>query len=157
GGAGGWSVLSGGGMVALDLLFGWLLADCDGRVVQDLVLTNRLELDNLTARDGLFRATRPYPGTDSPSGCNHVNSAYTATFSIFRLAPSTDLFAQALPVSGLLVNKHSGLCLDVPGSNGDDGAPIQQYPLNYGDNQRWQVRQIGGDAPGPAATYSISS
>jgi hypothetical protein len=39
-----------------------------------------------------------------------------------------------------IVNKHSGLVLDVPDSNTDDGVQLIQFGQNGGDNQKWFVK-----------------
>ncbi|RKN49598.1 RICIN domain-containing protein [Micromonospora endolithica] len=52
----------------------------------------------------------------------------------------------ANPVSGdvvTLTNAAYGLCLDVEGVSGDDGAKIQQFPCNGGANQQWRLVPTG--------------
>jgi hypothetical protein len=39
-----------------------------------------------------------------------------------------------------IANKHSGLVLDVPGSNTDDGVQLIQFDQQGGDNQKWFVK-----------------
>ncbi len=41
---------------------------------------------------------------------------------------------------------HAGRCLDVDGASGRDGARVQQWTCNGGDNQRWSLR--GGPVAG---------
>jgi hypothetical protein len=38
---------------------------------------------------------------------------------------------------GQLINRQSGLCLDIAHNNGADGAAIDQWPCNLGQNQQW--------------------
>jgi hypothetical protein len=38
-----------------------------------------------------------------------------------------------------LVNKASGTCLDVAGSNTTNGAPVQIWACNGGLNQQWRL------------------
>jgi hypothetical protein len=153
GGAGIWLLLTAGGIEALNLLWTWLDVDCDGVVAADLIVTPRLEFDQLTAVTGRVDISRDYPGTDSPVGCG-ANSRYSVTFSVFRDDSFADL---ASTPTCLIVNKNSALCLDVPGFSEDDGQPIQQFTLNYGDNQHWTI-QPTDDAPlGPDKTFTIRS
>jgi hypothetical protein len=39
-----------------------------------------------------------------------------------------------------ILNRNSGLVLDVPGLSVNPGVLIQQYPINRGPNQQWQMR-----------------
>lgn len=43
-----------------------------------------------------------------------------------------------------IVNRNSGLALDVKGQWTTNGSPIQQYTYNAGDNQKWTVTGLGG-------------
>lgn len=43
-----------------------------------------------------------------------------------------------------LVNRNSGKCLDVNGASTADGANVQQWTCNGGQNQRWRVEDAGG-------------
>lgn len=43
----------------------------------------------------------------------------------------------------VIVNKHSGLALDVPNASPDDHVLIQQFPLNNGANQAWTIGKVG--------------
>ncbi|WP_406835736.1 RICIN domain-containing protein [Streptomyces sp. AHU1] len=47
--------------------------------------------------------------------------------------------ASAAPYNTFLVNAASGKCLEVPWGNYDNGAPVQQWSCNWGDNQKWAV------------------
>ncbi|MEV8529765.1 RICIN domain-containing protein [Streptomyces sp. NPDC052000] len=69
-----------------------------------------------------------------------------AAFRAGTVAASTTLavaLAGASPASAtyhtFLINGASGKCLEVPGGNGSDGAPVQQWDCNQGDNQKWVV------------------
>ncbi|KKD06969.1 family 43 glycosylhydrolase [Streptomyces sp. WM6386] len=42
-------------------------------------------------------------------------------------------------------NRNSGKCLDVAGSSTADGANVQQYTCNGGNNQKWRVEDQGDD------------
>ena len=44
-----------------------------------------------------------------------------------------------------LTNRNSGKCLDVAGSSTADGANVQQYTCNGGNNQKWRVEDQGDD------------
>jgi hypothetical protein len=55
-----------------------------------------------------------------------------------------------------MVNVESELCLDVPGFSNANGAWIQQYPCNYGDNQMWAFRAVPGQ-PGWITIRNLSS
>jgi hypothetical protein len=155
GGAGVWLLIAAGGIEALNLLWSWLNISCDGPVVADLVVTKRLQFDNLTAKTGIYEETRRYPGKDSPVGCGS-NSDYSATFRVTREDRSFDLFGGVAPPS-LIVNYGSGLCLDVPGLSTDDGVLIQQYALNYGDNQHWQIQSATPDPLAADSKFTITS
>ncbi|HEV3261681.1 MAG TPA: RICIN domain-containing protein, partial [Gemmataceae bacterium] len=43
-----------------------------------------------------------------------------------------------------LTARHSGQCLDVYGISQANGAFVDQWPCNGGDNQRWQLVSVGG-------------
>jgi hypothetical protein len=153
GGTGLWLLLAAGGIEGLNLLWSWLAVDCDGPCAIDLVLTSRLEFDQLTAVPGRYDLTRFYPGLRSPAGCGS-NSRYTVTLAIVRDDAMADL---ATSPTCLIVNQNSALCLDVPGSSQNDGQRIQQFQLNYGDNQKWTILPTDDSPLGPAKTYTIRS
>ncbi|WP_151483080.1 family 43 glycosylhydrolase [Streptomyces albicerus] len=44
-----------------------------------------------------------------------------------------------------LTNRNSGKCLEVAGSSSADGANVQQYACNGGNNQKWRVEDRGDD------------
>jgi GH43 family beta-xylosidase len=44
-----------------------------------------------------------------------------------------------------LTNRNSGKCLDVAGSSTADGANVQQYTCNGGNNQKWRIEDQGDD------------
>jgi lysophospholipase L1-like esterase len=48
-----------------------------------------------------------------------------------------------------IINRNSGLAVDVKGLNTTNGSPVQQYGYNGGANQRWTVTSLGG------STYKI--
>jgi ricin-type beta-trefoil lectin protein len=45
--------------------------------------------------------------------------------------------------SVVIVNKNSGLALDVPDGSADDHVVIQQFPVNKGANQAWIITKVG--------------
>lgn len=51
----------------------------------------------------------------------------------------------ATPTTYTLVNRNSGKCLEVVGSSTADGANIQQFACNGGNNQRWRLEDMGDD------------
>ncbi|WP_320065964.1 RICIN domain-containing protein [Micromonospora sp. RTGN7] len=55
--------------------------------------------------------------------------------------------ASAAPVYTAIVNRVSGMCLDVPGGTTDNKKAVQQYHCNGGANQQWEY------IPGPYAGY----
>jgi hypothetical protein len=46
--------------------------------------------------------------------------------------------------SGELINRQSGLCLDIANNNTADGATIDQWTCNGGNNQQWTAIPVGG-------------
>jgi hypothetical protein len=65
------------------------------------------------------------------------------------------IFQQPAPFGAILINKRSGMALDIPGFSADDNVLIQQYPINGGANQRWIFTKLGGD--GPNSIYSLTN
>jgi hypothetical protein len=65
------------------------------------------------------------------------------------------IYQQPAPFGAMLVNKHSGMALDIPGFSTDDNVLIQQYPMNGGVNQRWIFKKLGGD--GANSIYSLAN
>jgi GH43 family beta-xylosidase len=51
----------------------------------------------------------------------------------------------ATPTAYRLVNRNSGKCLEVAGGSSADGANIQQWTCNGGNNQRWRFEDLGDD------------
>jgi GH43 family beta-xylosidase len=51
----------------------------------------------------------------------------------------------ATPTAYRIVNRNSGKCLEVAGSATADGANIQQWTCNGGNNQRWRIEDQGDD------------
>ncbi|GAA1008166.1 hypothetical protein Aple_071040 [Acrocarpospora pleiomorpha] len=49
------------------------------------------------------------------------------------------------PSAYRLVNRNSGKCLEVSGSSGADGANVQQWACNAGNNQRWRIEDQADD------------
>lgn len=68
--------------------------------------------------------------------------AASAASTLIGIAP-----ASAAPVYTAIVNRVSGMCLDVPGGTTDNKKPVQQYYCNGGTNQQWEF------IPGPTAGY----
>lgn len=44
-----------------------------------------------------------------------------------------------------LVNKGSGMCMNIPGGNTDSGAPVTQYPCGDWLDHKWRWDQVDGD------------
>ncbi len=44
-----------------------------------------------------------------------------------------------------VTNRSSGKCLDVAGSSTADGANVQQWTCNGGNNQKWRLEDLGDD------------
>jgi hypothetical protein len=65
------------------------------------------------------------------------------------------IYQQPAPFGAMLVNKHSGMALDIPGFSTDDNVLIQQYPINGGVNQRWIFKKLSGDDAN--AIYSLTN
>jgi hypothetical protein len=63
---------------------------------------------------------------------------------LVRYHPSClDTVNRALACSDVVIlNMMSGMCLDVPG--GDIKAGLQQYPCNWGNNQRFSIADLSG-------------
>jgi hypothetical protein len=45
----------------------------------------------------------------------------------------------------VIMNRSSGLVLDIPGASNKEGIQIQQFPENGGDNQKWKLVPVGGN------------
>jgi hypothetical protein len=137
----------------------WLLGhiNCDGMVLNDSVVANGNILNVLTgAGGGTHRETRQYTGPETPSGCGS-DAQYRVTWSVtVQPTPPIDLGAADGPVQAVILNKNSGLCLDVPGGDGRDNVLIQQYTINNGPNQHWTITQVGNASDGDPV-YTITS
>ncbi|GAA4702942.1 family 43 glycosylhydrolase [Phytohabitans rumicis] len=49
------------------------------------------------------------------------------------------------PTAYRIVNRNSGKCLEVAGQSTADGANIQQWTCNSGNNQRWRIEDMADD------------
>ncbi|MFI6690060.1 RICIN domain-containing protein [Streptomyces sp. NPDC050485] len=66
----------------------------------------------------------------------------TASVALVGATPASAMPAGALYWT-FLSNGASGKCLEIPGNNGSDGAPVQQWTCNRGENQKWYVYATG--------------
>ena len=72
----------------------------------------------------------------------------TATNQQFRLADSTDGYVR-------LINRNSGKAVEVQGASTADGANVVQYADWSGNNQQWQLVQVGSGTGGSrSGTYT---
>src|SRR5262249_13982148 len=102
----------------------------------------RSDYDNLIPAGGrVLTHTSYYPGTDSPSGCNHVNSEYYVTWTLIRTEAS-DANQPDPSKAFLILSRSSGLVLEGP--TNDEQAPIQQAQDTGGLNQHWQLIPVDG-------------
>lgn len=69
--------------------------------------------------------------------------------SLFFIGMQVELNAQVLPGEYEIKARHSGKCLDVPGSSRANGIGIIQYTCNRTTNQVWKINE------GPAGYYTI--
>jgi hypothetical protein len=138
---------------AISWIFGGI--NCDGMVLNDNLTFSGGGLADLVGGEGLYRQTKHYHGPDTASGCGS-NAEYDVTWSVTsKPVPSIDIAGQLVDV--VIINKNSGLCLDVPSSQQSNGIRIQQYPINNEPNQRWRLARV---TPGTASTsgvYTITS
>jgi hypothetical protein len=94
----------------------------------------------------------------SPSAAQTFNlgASYTTpagqTVTTVTLQPTTAMILTGSgtttpppPPSGYykVIAKHSGKCLDVNGASTADGANVQQWSCNGGNNQRWKLVSMG--------------
>ena len=52
--------------------------------------------------------------------------------------------AQSLPTAGLMINRNSGMCIDVPRFSRAAGTPLIQCTCHDGGNQNWDFRAVSG-------------
>jgi len=52
---------------------------------------------------------------------------------MWQFVPANDVLRRA----NYIVNKHTGLVLDIKGDTIENGTPVIQYQLNHGKNQQW--------------------
>ena len=131
------------GVQSFDLLLSALVADCDGVVASAQVEASRDDFDKQFAL-GVHSITRTvtFPGTLSPQGCGGA-SLYRVTMTFLQtgdppvLGPDPDS-------TFVIMNRSSGLVLDVPGVSRNPGVQIQQFPENGGDNQKWRLVPVPG-------------
>ncbi len=138
------AILLAAGVQSFDLLLDILGADCDGLVASGQVEAPRGDFDNQFAA-GVYSFTRTvaFPGMLSPQGCGD-NSLYKVTMTFIRtddqpvLGPDPDS-------TFVIMNRSSGLVLDIPDASNNPGIQIQQFPENGGDNQKWRLVPVGGN------------
>ncbi|MGW2488601.1 RICIN domain-containing protein [Streptomyces sp. NPDC001606] len=68
--------------------------------------------------------------------------ALAATLGITLMSPAAP--ASAASAQFVLKNAHSGMCVDVPGSTGEWGTQLIQWPCNGGANQRFYFDEVNG-------------
>jgi hypothetical protein len=73
------------GILVVDGLLNYFLADCDGICVTDLITIGRAELDQMATQDW-WSFDRHYAGENTPIGCGD-NSDYTVTYQILASPP----------------------------------------------------------------------
>jgi hypothetical protein len=129
-------------MLALELqtfnaLLALLGADCDGLVASGQIEGLRSDFDNQFAA-GVHTYTRTvaFPGMPSPSGCGD-NSLYKVTMTFMRI-DDRPVIAPDPNSTFVIMNRSSGLVLDIPDASASAGIQVQQYPENGGDNQKWR-------------------
>jgi hypothetical protein len=129
---------------SFDLLLNILGRSCDGLVASAQVEAPRSDFDNQFAA-GLhsLTGTVAFPGMLSQQGCGG-NSLYNVTMTFLR----TDDLAVTGPDPNstfVIMNRSSGLVLDIPNAAINPGIQIQQFPENGGDNQKWRLVPVPGD------------
>ncbi|MES1188018.1 MAG: RICIN domain-containing protein [Myxococcales bacterium] len=81
------------------------------------------------------------------SQASTADNAYVIQFGCRSQANQKFSMGAATVVNGVsyvsLVASHSGKCLDVFDASGSNGARVQQYICNNGDNQKWEVVSQG--------------
>ncbi len=136
-------ILNAEGVAAFDFLAGLLGGgvNCDGTVARQQIVGTRGAFD-AKFPPGVRSVTQTItqPGDPSPGGCGE-NSLYRVTLTYIR----TD----GQPVRGpdpdstfLIMNRGSGLVLDIPDASNAPGVRVQQYPENGGDNQKWRLEPV---------------
>jgi len=99
-----------------------------------------------------------------PTGVTGVIDAFAnpkcaanENFPAVALLPPYGPPPPAPPLAGglyTLTARHSGKCLDVAGASGKNGADVQQWDCNNGNNQKWSLVSKGGDLYTLAALHS---
>jgi hypothetical protein len=136
------SAVVGAALNALSKIIPDFAPDCDGMVLSDSFSANGGTLFNMTqwTAQNPFHQTQQYIGPTTPDFCGS-DAIYDVTWSFARnVVPSINL-AQPL-VDVVIINRNSGLCLDVPSSAQNDGIRIQQYFINNGRNQQWRLARV---------------
>ena len=98
---------------------------------------------NDSASDGCDngRTTRAQKFTWNSDGTPNLGTPVALGSSL--TGPSGE--SSAASTSYTVTNRNSGKCLDVAGSSTADGANVQQYTCNGGNNQRWRIEDQGDD------------
>jgi hypothetical protein len=148
-----------GALGALGDIARWIFGhgpNCDGLVLNGAAVANGSLLASWTRQNSLYRQSSHYHGPDTPDGCGS-NAEYDVTWSVTsHVVPAVALDKQPGPVNVVIINKNSGLCLDVPFSQQGDNIAIQQYPITSNPNQQWRITRLG-DVVGSAAVYTVAS
>jgi hypothetical protein len=66
------------------------------------------------------------------------------TNQMWQIAPLSDGYAE-------IINANSGQCLTIPGDDGGEGAPIQQWQCNGSPEEAWSLQIIWNNLLGPTA------
>ena len=152
-----WTIIKPLIMGAAEAFFKWIEGifnpNCDGFVAAEMFSVSGQEFRTTTYRNNPYRVTKRYPGYDSATGCGS-NSDYTVTWSVIRQDITLDPSTLNVPADVLIVNKNSGLALDVPGASVAPHARIQQYAIHGRANQQMRLTPSGG--PGANTVFTIS-
>jgi hypothetical protein len=86
-----------------------------------------------------------YPdGLVAALGANRHNTCYLeATYNGGPCGPGVTSNAGLAAGKYTILNVNSGLAMDVNGNSTTPGTSIDQWPLNYGLNQQWEVTPLG--------------
>ena len=98
---------------------------------------------NASASGGcdINRTTRAQKFTWNADGT--PNFGTPVALGVTLTAPSGE--TAATPTAYMLVNRHSGKCLDVSGGNIADGTNVFQWTCSGGANQKWRIEDLGDD------------
>jgi hypothetical protein len=123
-------------------------------------LTLMLKSDGIDTAESVLTAVSAF----DPTGLTGVIDAYAnpkcaaaENFPTVALLPPYGPPLPAPPLAGglyTLTARHSSKCLDVEGANSKNGANVQQWDCNNGNNQKWSLVSKGGEVYTLAALHS---